>query len=234
MNKRNLHHAISAVLCSSILLGCAGKQQSHVEQHLANELAFAESTQQSKLESTELSTLPESVSQTLMNPLQSNAGTTLIVEEKYDINARGVDAASFFAGLVKDTPYSVAIHPQISGNISLDLKQVTLDSIFALVSDLYGYHIEKNGTVYRVMPNGMRTETFAVNYLMMQRDGNTQVSIISGGVSQGGGNNQQNGGLNQQQNNFSSNSSNNGNGGNGFGNSSNGTSINTRSETNFW
>ena len=69
---------------------------------------------------------------------------------------------------------------------------------------------------------------------MMQRDGNTQVSIISGGVSQGGGNNQQGGGFNQQQNGFLGNGGNNGNNGNGLATSGNGTSISTRSETNFW
>jgi MSHA biogenesis protein MshL len=70
----------------------------------------------------------------------------------------------------------------------------------------------------------------------MQRDGSTQTSIISGGVSENASNNNNSnntGGLN----NFSGNSqvSNNQNGNNaGRSNGSNGTSITTRTETNFW
>ena len=79
----------------------------------------------------------------------------------------------------------------------------------------------------------MRTETFAVNYLLMTRDGSTQTSIISGGVSQADGNNS-NSSSNSNFNNFSGNSANSNNLGNQFGNNANGTSISTRTETNFW
>jgi MSHA biogenesis protein MshL len=240
VKKRLANLSISIAMCTGLLFGCTNSQTSHVEQHLANELALAEFASAAATQSAELTVLPEAVSQALMDPLQSTAGTSLIAEEKYDINARGVDAASFFSGLVKDTPYSVAVHPSISGSISLDLKQVSLDNIFSLVSDLYGYHIEKKGTIYRVMPNGMRTETFAVNYLLMQRDGSTQTSIISGGIAQGGGNNNNQqgglGGLNngQQQNNANGNSAGGSNGNGGGLGMGNGTTISTRIETNFW
>ena len=166
----------------------------------------------------------------LMNAPSSNRSSALEAE-KYDINANGVPAASFFAGLVKDTPFSVAIHPEVAGSISLDLKQVTLDQVFSLITDIYGYHIQKLDTIYRVFPAGMRTETFAVNYLMMQRDGSTQTSIISGGVAQGGGNNANN---NQQLNNFSGNSLGSSNSSNNNIGNGNGTTISTRSESNFW
>nr|WP_136251347.1 pilus (MSHA type) biogenesis protein MshL [Ningiella ruwaisensis] len=230
---------ISGVLTSAFLFACSSTEHSHVEQHLAQELANSKAEIAAfSAPDARLDSLPDSVAQTLMNPLQAATGKALIEEEKYDINARAVDAANFFAGLVRDTPYSVAIHPEVDGKISLDLKQVTLDSIFGLVSDLYGYHVEKKGTIYRVMPQGMRTETFSVNYLLMQRDGNTQTSIISGGVAQGGNNN--NNGLNgiggQGFNNVNGGGQFGGNLGGGFGNGgvSNGTSISTRSETNFW
>jgi MSHA biogenesis protein MshL len=223
---------MSALFGASLLAGCGATQNSHVEQHLANEIAAASANQ--KANDKALSYLPEAVSQSLMDPMQSDGNDELIAEEKYDINARSVDAASFFAGLVRDTPYSVAVHPEVTGSISLDLKQVSLNKIFALVSDLYGYHIEKKGTIYRVLPAGMRTETFTVNYLLMQRDGNTQTSIISGGVSQASGNGQ--GGNNQLQNNLVG--SNLGGAGTqgamGANGPSNGTSINTRSETDLW
>ncbi|WP_338143945.1 secretin N-terminal domain-containing protein, partial [Bowmanella dokdonensis] len=92
----------------------------------------------------------------------------------------------------------MAIHPQVQGAISLDLKQVTLQEALNLSEEMYGYDIQRSGNVFRVYPSGIRTETFTVNYLLMTRDGSTQSSIMSGGVSQFDNNNNRanNGGLN--------------------------------------
>jgi MSHA biogenesis protein MshL len=109
---------------------------------------------------------------------------------------------------------------------------VALADVFDLVSELYGYEIERKQNIYRIYPSGMRTETFAINYLLMKRDGATQTSITSGGVSQASRNSSS--GISSQ-NGFSGNSSNSGgNSNSGAGSNSNGTSISTRTETDFW
>ncbi|GAA6184462.1 pilus (MSHA type) biogenesis protein MshL [Aliiglaciecola sp. NS0011-25] len=178
-----------------------------------------------------LDNLPDAVSQALL-PGQSLSEDPLFDEEKYDISAKAVDAVSFFAGLVEGTPYSVAVHPEVKGAISLSLKQVSLEQVFELVSDLYGYDVQKFDQIFRVFPSGMRTETFPVNYLLMQRDGATQTSIASGGVTQS--ENNQNSNTNSV-NNFSGNSSTGNNiGGGSSSNNTNGTNISTRTETDFW
>jgi MSHA biogenesis protein MshL len=153
---------------------------------------------------------------------------------------------------VSDSPYSVAIHPEVQGQITLDLKQVPLSEVFELVSDLYGYDIQRKRNVYRIFPAGMRTETFTVNYLQLQRVGITQSSVTSGGVTQTGGGANGNsagggfgggfgggGSIGGGNNNFSGNNlgGNNslGGGGNIGGNSGiNGTNISTVTQTNFW
>ncbi len=179
-----------------------------------------------------LEAVPDAVSQALM-PEPSDASAPLFGESKYDINAQNVDAVSFFSGLVKDTPYSVAIHPDVSGKLSLDLKQVTLQQVFSLVSDLYGYDIQQQQQIFRIYPAGMRTETFPINYLLMKRDGMTQTSITSGGVSQAEGNRGNTNG--NGVNNFSGNSANGNNiGGGNFSSNINGTNISTRTDTDFW
>lgn len=225
------------LIFASTLISCASPtQKSHVEDYLATEL----NEQQGFISNDTLMQLPDSVSNVLLADMNGEQQGSMLEAEKYDINASGVDAASFFAGLVKDTPFSVAIHPEVDGLISLDLKQITLDQVFSLVTDIYGYHIQKLGTIYRVFPAGMRTETFTVNYLMMQRDGSTQTSIISGGVAQGGGSNGNgnsngnNNGNNQSQNNSNGNGSLSGGGNNGGVGGGNGTTISTSIQTNFW
>ncbi len=178
-----------------------------------------------------LQQVPDAVNQALL-PNSSGNLMPLMGERKYDINARDVAATQFFAGLVKDSPYSVAIHPMVSGKISLDLKQVSLDEIFDLVSEIYGYEIQKRGNIYKVYPPGIRTETFSVNYLLMKRNGQTQTSIQSGGVSQTASYNNGNSSNSNVLNNYTGNSST----GNNYSNnsSSNGTNIYTNTDTDFW
>lgn len=178
-----------------------------------------------------LESVPDEINQALL-PKPSDSSSQLFGESKYDINAQKVDAAAFFSSIVKDTPFSVAIHPEVTGEISLDLKQVALDEVFDLVSEIYGYEIERKRNIYRIYPSGMRTETFAINYLLMTRDGSTQTSITSGGVTQDSGNNNSN---NNSQNGYTGNSSNSGSSSSyGTNTNSNGTNISTRTETDFW
>lgn len=186
-----------------------------------------------------LLTVPDEINQALL-PDPSDTTNQLFGESKYDINAQKVDAAAFFSSIVKGTPYSVAIHPDVMGEISLDLKQVALADVFDLVGELYGYEIEHKQNIYRIYPAGMRTETFAINYLLMTRDGSTQTSITSGGVTQASGSSNGSSRSNSQ-NGFSGNSNGSRNGGGsgasnsgGSGSNSNGTNIYTRTATDFW
>ena len=213
------------------IAGCANTQHST---DVAGELALnvAEAQRFTEAQNTKVNVPSDLLA--AYKPNLPTAQELVIDSAKYDINAQNIDAASFFANLVKDTPYSVAVHPEVIGSISLDLKQVPLEQVFSLVSDLYGFQIERKQSIFRIFPSGMRTETFNVNYLLMQRDGTTQTSIISGGVSQNSQNNNQN-----QGNNSGGQMGGQGNQG-GFGGSqnnqqsTNGTMISTRTETNFW
>jgi MSHA biogenesis protein MshL len=223
---------IVLLVFSAALVACQSPQKS-TQSSVAMDSALAEYQTPKRDKSQELSALPEAVSQALL-PDVASGDNPLFGQSKYDINAQQIDAATFFAGIVKDTPYSVAVHPDVTGTISLDLKQVALDEVFSLVSEMYGYQIERKQNIYRIYPAGLRTETFAVNYLLMKRDGITQTSITSGGVSQQQGNNSS-----SSQNNFSGNSSGNNNSSNNSNNlngsnNANGTNISTRTETDFW
>jgi len=217
------------------LLGCESTEKTGIaQQSMEDALASQVNEMDNQSELQNLDELPEAVTQAL-EPEQDELSGPLFGVSKYDINAQQVEAQSFFAGLVEDTPYSIAIHPGVEGNISLSLKQVSLEQVLGLVSDLYGYDIQKRQQVYRVFPSGMRTETFPVNYLLMKRDGLTQSSITSGGVSQAEGNRGSNGGGNSGANNFSGNATNGNNiGGGGSSGSVNGTNISTQTNTDFW
>jgi MSHA biogenesis protein MshL len=185
-----------------------------------------------------LSTVPSSVQQELMQQSMTKARQGLLAEKRLEIAASQVDAQSFFAALVQDSKYSVAVHPDVSGTITLNLKDVTLDETLDVISSLYGYDVSKQGNVIKIYPAGIRTETIPLNYLFVKRFGTSSTSINSGGVSEndpnsggGNGNNNRNGGNNNRSNN-----SNNGNNQNGQSNQSGSSGINiyTENESDFW
>lgn len=234
----NFNRLAIAILCVT-LWGCQSKPRQEVVEEFDKSLEKMMQEQD-----TELQEVPDAVTQALLPSVNSDSEQAgLFGETKFDIKADQVEATAFFANLVSGSPYSVAIHPEVQGQITLDLKQVPLSEVFELVSDLYGYDIQRKRNVYRVFPAGMRTETITVNYLQLQRIGLTQSSVTSGGVTQTGGgangNNNAGGGFGGNNNNFSGNNlgGNNslGGGGNlGGNNNINGTNISTITETDFW
>ena len=171
--------------------------------------------------------VPKNISQRLMpTMLKTNEP---VFDKRFDIAAKDIDVRSFFSSLVAQTPYSVAFHNDVTGTLSLQLKQVTLNETLEMVQDLYGYRVEKRGPIFQVYPAGIITETFSFNYLLVKRNGTSQTSITSGGLmdSQGGGQNgNQNSGSQGRSNGSSSSSS--------SGRSGNGTFIESTTETDYW
>jgi len=174
--------------------------------------------------------LPPSVAQQLM-PSQLKSASELI-EKRFDISAKDVDVQSFFSSLVAQTPYSVVFHNDLTGLLSLKLKQVTLEETLDVVAKLYGYMIEKNGRILQVSPATISTEIFSFNYLLLERNGTSQTSITSGGITQGQNGSSGSGGSNS--NNSSSNSSGGSGGRGGSTNGVNGTFIESTTDTNYW
>lgn len=216
------------------LAACQGLQETKVPQQA--QAALAESQKQARPAAP---VVPDSVTQDLLalaTPMQQGQS----MQPRFNVAASNVDVADFFTSLVADTDYSVAIHPAVSGQITLDLKQVTLNEAFAVVEQLYGYHIQQVGSIYKVMPGGLRTETIAVNYLLMQRSGSSSISVTAGGISSSqngnsnGNSNNQNGNQNNNNQNNNNQNGNNQNGQNGQGGQGNGSSVQSSSETDFW
>ena len=175
-----------AWLCGSILLtGCQAFQQSDVPQGAERELQQAAAQQAPARASA--APVPLAVTQDLLSSSYTPVQPEL---PRFDVAAANAGLNDFFQSLVADTPYSVVMHPGVSGEINLQLKQVTLPETMAIVQQLYGFDVRQQGLIYKIYPAGLRTESIPVNYLMMQRQGFSSVAVNSGGVSQDNQNNQ--------------------------------------------
>lgn len=180
-----------------------------------------------------LAAVPDAVQQELMQQTLDGAKNTLLSEKRLDISAVDVDAKAFFAALVEDSSYSAAVHPDVAGKITLNLKEVTINEALDVLQDLYGFDIKNQQGVIQVFPAGMRTETISLNYLFLKRYGTSSTQVNSGGVSENDPNNGNGNSRNGNNSNRNSNSNSNGFGNNNQ-NGSSGVNIYTSNESDFW
>lgn len=224
-------------LLSLCLVACQSTDRPQPE---ASKAALAASMQTANRATTPPpATMPDAVQRELNSgALLAGLAPALETERRFDVSANDVDARVFFPSLVQGTPLSVAVHPEVEGTISLSLKGVTLSEVIQVVEDIYGYEVSREGRVLRVFPAGMRTETFPLNYLYMERDGLSLTSVSSGRISDNNSNSNTNNNNNSNNgnsnNNSGNNNSNNGSNSNNNSDSSNGTFIRSRTKTDFW
>lgn len=237
MNKQWLQKLFIGLLCSAGLSGCLTTEQPRVLADIDEQL---KPKQRAEGPAQDFD-VPEAVLDDILSG-QKSGGINITDDPHFNVVAQDVAVRPFFASLIEDTPFSIIVHPQVTGAITLDLKDVTLFETIEVVKELYGFDIRKKGKIFTVRPPGLRTETFAVNYLMMTRNGTSSVTVSAGGVSQaangqGGGGSQGAiagggavgggaigggaGGLG-------------GAGGIGGGSQLSGSNISTTSETDFW
>ncbi len=111
-------------------------------------------------------------------------------EPRFDISVKATQAPEFFMSLVKGTNLNMVVHPDVSGKISISLRDVTLEDVLSTVRDVYGYRYRRQGNTFQVFPASMRTQVFSVNYLDIVRDSISRTRISSGQSDKSGGNGQ--------------------------------------------
>lgn len=160
------------------------------------------------------------------------------LEERFNVSFREVPAQQFFQSIVAGTRYNMLVHPDVTGTITANLKDVTLVETLDAIRDMYGYDYQINGTRVSIRPLTMQTRMFQVNYLNSARRGASSLRVSSTSVSNantnqnGQNNNNQNGQNNNQNNNQNQNNSDQVNG--NAGTQRNSTELLTTSETDFW
>lgn len=220
-------HRLCLISVAMMAAGCTTYQ--HPEPTQAKD-ALKQAMNEQQKQAAPLTALPKSVQSELLqlNRPQMPVG---MPEKRLRIAAHDVEAVEFFGSLFKGSRYSVAVHPGVAGLVSVELKDVTLPEVLAVVGDMYGFDVQRKGNVFHIYPAGLRTETIPVNYLMMSRRGLSRTSVSTGGVTANDSNNDSNGSFDNSSNN---NSTNNSSSNNSNGDSSNGTRIETDTNSDYW
>ncbi|ABK38588.1 pilus (MSHA type) biogenesis protein MshL [Aeromonas hydrophila] len=221
-------HHLCLISAAVLTAGCTSYR--HPEPVQAKDALRHAMTEQNK--GGALTSVPKSVQSELLQ-LNRPPQAISMPEPRLRIAAHDVDAVEFFGSLFKGSRYSVAVHPGVAGQISVELKDVTLTEVLAVVGDMYGFDVQRKGNVFHVYPAGLRTETIPVNYLMMSRRGLSRTSVSTGGVASNDNNSSNNNNFDNANN--STNNSTSNRSSNGSSNSdSNGTRIETDTSSDYW
>lgn len=112
-------------------------------------------------------------------------------ESRFDLAVHEAPAAQVFLQLGLNGSYSMLVSPEVTGNVTLKLRQTTVPEALEALRELYGfdYRIASGNRVF-VYPNTVQTRLFRISYLPGRRQGASDLRVNSNFVMQassGGG-----------------------------------------------
>jgi len=110
-------------------------------------------------------------------------------EKRFDISATEADVREVLVNLVEGTNYSLVMHPQVVGNVSLQLKNTTVFDALDTLRDIYGYDYEQKKNRLMIYGAQLQTRVYPVNYLNFKRTGSSDMQVSSSGLDGSSGSN---------------------------------------------
>lgn len=238
MNKRTLHSTL--LVGAAFLAGCQATPPHATYDSIKREVARASAA---SAPAPGTPAAGDAVADALLPPAATLARelpkARPALEERFNVAFNNVPVQQFFRSIVAGTRYNMVVHPEVDGNISANLKDVTLAETLDAIRDMYGYDYRIDGTRVTIRPLTMQTRMFRVNYLVGNRSGSSNLRVTSTSVSDAGnnnnGSNQGSGNNNQNNQNNRNNNNNNPNDPNSQnGNGVQSSDVNTVSNNDFW
>ena len=165
---------MSAAFALAVLAGCAADRPMRtpdVNAAIRAELGPAKTPTVAKA-------VPVAVSESLAEPATA---VTAAVEPRIDLLINNAQVRDVFLAIVADTRYSMLMHPDIKGTLSVTLRGVTVKEALDAIRDVYGYDYKMEGRRITVFPPTLQTRVFTVNYPNSQRVGASDLRVSSGG-----------------------------------------------------
>jgi len=123
--------------------------------------------------------VPPHISEVLAEPPAPAVKPT--PEPRIDLLVNNAPARDVFLALVADTRYSMLMHPDVSGNLSVTLRGVTVPEALDSIREVYGFDFKMDGRRITVYAPTMQTRIFTINYPNSPRVGNSELRVSSGG-----------------------------------------------------
>lgn len=104
-------------------------------------------------------------------------------EPRISVAMNNVPARQFFMALAAGTPYTMLVHPNVTGNLSAKLSNVTVPEALEAIRDMYDVDITLEGRKITVKQPVMESRVFQVNYPTGQRKGNSDTRVAAGSLT---------------------------------------------------
>ncbi len=130
----------------------------------------------------------DALSLAMLPPLQLDLPATKPPETRFDMAVSNASVTQVLTALVSGTRYSMLFSPDVSGMVSLNLKNTTVREVLETLREFYGYDFTIQGQRITVQPNTIQSRIFRINYLAGERSGRsvTRVPAPSAGPSSQG------------------------------------------------
>ncbi|GAB4512071.1 MAG: pilus (MSHA type) biogenesis protein MshL [Sulfuricaulis sp.] len=184
MNMKNIGTTIRRALVATLVMLLVGCQSVSPGWRDSVSASVDESLSQARV-GKDGKTIPKDVSSALLPPIEITLpqGGTVPLEPRFDLTVNNAPARQVFMGLVEGTPYSMILHPDVSGTISLNLKEATVPEALSVVRQVYGYEYRREGNRFFILGSDMQTRMFPVNYLNLSRKGMSDTRVSASGLS---------------------------------------------------
>ncbi len=181
-----MRHAINAswilLILAGLVAGCAAPKRAGNEvMGQINDVLLKSATERKAphAEVTDKSLMPPLAPQAVMDAAAA--------EPRFDLSVVNAPATQVFMALVSGTRYSMLLPPDVSGNLTVNLKDVTVMEALDTIRELYGYEYRVQGKRIFIEPNTVKTRLFHINYLASRRQGSSDLRVAGSSLAASGG-----------------------------------------------
>ncbi|MBF0237210.1 MAG: hypothetical protein HQM12_05835 [SAR324 cluster bacterium] len=168
--------AILGIVLMSMLVGCSSQYKS-TPQKTRDEIEVSPYKPLTGEKADGLEALPE----VPVAQMEDKKGPRL-----FTIAVENTDIRKVLKAFARDSQLSIVIDPDVEGNVSVDLKQVTLEEILFFMLDPIALDYSREGNVLRVFRKKFETRIFTLNHLMIKRSSKGEIAVSSIGETAGG------------------------------------------------
>ncbi|MCF8183958.1 MAG: secretin N-terminal domain-containing protein, partial [Polynucleobacter sp.] len=180
--KLTFHARWMSLLCALAVAGCAAPPRAGSEvMDQINDVLLKSATER-KTSDTAVTDA------SLMPPLAPLAVVEKpVAEPRFDLSVVNAPATQVFMALVSGTRYSMLLPPDVSGSLTVNLKDVTVMEALETIRELYGYEYHLKGKRIFIEPNTIKTQVFRINYLSSRRQGSSDLRVTGSSMTAAGG-----------------------------------------------
>ena len=106
-------------------------------------------------------------------------------DARFDLAINNAPAAQVFLQLAQGTAWNMLVSPEVSGSLSIALKDTTVPEAMDTLRELFGYEYRITGNRIFVYPNTVQTRLYRVNYLPGRRQGASDIRVSSSAMTSG-------------------------------------------------